>query len=159
MIIYDAVLIQVGLGTIMLAWIEAVYSHPSVLVKANGPILPLSTLQMELAMDAIGSLPQQKVAAYANDLFYINPTITLPNLIKEFEEFSKMSNYKIHMTKSDALDISLPPGRADLLSKSFPFHCTQRATEVPGHIHPKRAIWHIQSKLPPFAQNYSERPR
>lgn len=126
-----------GLGYTMLAQILALYSHPIAQIKVNGHLsrplgisngtrqgCPLSPLLFTITMepflltirghpDILGlSLPtlhSQKIAAYADSLlfFITRPHVTLPNLLKAFDECGKLSNLKINLQKSEALNVSL----------------------------------------------------
>lgn len=66
---------------------------------------------------------KHKYAAYADDiLFYIQqPQISFPNLMSAFSKFSVISNFKINMTKSEILNISVPRHIVAQLKQSFPF--------------------------------------
>lgn len=118
-----AVLCHIGLGDRMLNWINKIYSNPTAQVKAHGllsnpfPITngtrqecPLSPLLFARSLETflckirlnpdIQGLPvgdtQCKISAYADDVLFslTNPTISLPNLLKEFDTYGTLSNLK-----------------------------------------------------------------
>lgn len=64
-----------------------------------------------------------KYAAFADDilLFLKNLLITLPNVLSEFKQFQSISNLKINLSKSYALNISLPQTIVDQCKVNFPF--------------------------------------
>lgn len=145
-----ATLSHFGLGPNMLAKISALYQTPSAQLRINGtlsdpfflyngtrqgcPLSPiLFTLSLEPFQATIRHNPnihgitvgttEHKYAAYADDvLFYVQqPLITLPNLMMAFMQFSKISNFKINLSKSEILNISIPHTTATSLQTSFPF--------------------------------------
>lgn len=69
-------------------------------------------------------MSEHKYAVYADDiLFYVQqPLISLPNLMSAFTEFGAISNFKINLSKSEILNISIPHMTALRLQPSFPFH-------------------------------------
>lgn len=50
-----------------------------------------------------------KVAAYADDLMFMatNPRVLLPSLLTELGNYSIISNHKIYLDKSEAMNISV----------------------------------------------------
>lgn len=64
-----------------------------------------------------------KVAAFADDmlLFLSAPHISIPNLIQDLEHLHLISNLKMNHSKSNALNITLPPESVELCKKNFPF--------------------------------------
>lgn len=61
-----------------------------------------------------------KLAAFADDLllFLTDPHISLPKNLKHFQ---MIFNLKINHSKSNALNITLPPDTVSLCQKNFPF--------------------------------------
>ncbi|KAM9294360.1 tyrosinase-like [Gastrophryne carolinensis] len=53
---------------------------------------------------------EHKIAVYADDLLFFisNPVVELSNLMKEFDIFGKISDFKINFDKSEALNVGLP---------------------------------------------------
>lgn len=148
------VLAAVGLGTRMLSYIMALYTNPSAAVKVNGhlssafPIsngtrqgCPLSPLIYILTLEPFLNRLREnsniqgvtvknrefKVAAFAGDILLSlqSPHISLPNLLKDIEHFSNLSNLKINYAKSQALNVFLPSQAVALCQTSFPFRWEQ----------------------------------
>lgn len=69
------------------------------------------------------SLPTQKIATYYdNRLFFIyQPRVSLPNLLRAFEDFGVISHLKINLQKSEELNVFLRQRKEDKLSPAFPF--------------------------------------
>lgn len=85
---------------------------------------------------------QYKVSAYADDLMFslTNPTISLPNLLREFETYGKLSNLRINFSKSEAMGVGIPQPQLTHLQASFnlKFKWTDTALKYLGkHIPPK----------------------
>lgn len=161
-----ATLKHIGLGDKMLHWISAVYTDPSARVRANGvlseafPITngtcqgcPLSPLLFALSLepflchirlnpDITGievNKRQFKVSAYADDLMFslTNPTISLPNLMKEFHIYGQLANLKINFSKSEAMGLGIPQPHLTQLQNSFHLKWTTTALKYLGtHIPP-----------------------
>lgn len=140
-----------GIGPHMIGLILSLYANPSARVRVNNtlsnafpisngtrqgcplsPILFVLTLEpflrkIKLHPDIQGFQTQTKeykYAAFADDilLFLTNPLITLPTILSEFKKFQSLSNLKINLTKSHALNISLPQNLVDQCKENFPFH-------------------------------------
>lgn len=64
-----------------------------------------------------------KVAAYADDLlfFITSPYTTIPNLSRTLEIYDYISNLKINYSKSEALNLTIPPEKIALLKANCPF--------------------------------------
>lgn len=75
-----------------------------------------------------------KLAAYADDLlfFLTNPTISIPNLVREFSHYGYLSNLKINYTKSEALNISLSDNLLALTKSNSNFRWDSRAIKYLG---------------------------
>ena len=145
-----ATLSYIGLGPQMLQFILALYTVPTAAVRVNEwrssyfPIsngtrqgCPLSPLIFVLCLEPllcrIRSSPdiagiqsggeQHKVAAFADDLLFFatNPSLSLPNILDALKTYSGFSNYKINVTKSAALNISLSDQEERALRTAFPF--------------------------------------
>ncbi|KAM8977104.1 adhesion G-protein coupled receptor G2 [Pelodytes ibericus] len=131
-------------------WINALYNTPQARIRINGqlsepvtlsngtrqgcPLSPLLfVLSIEPLINAIRANPDisgiqvgphhHKVTAYADDLLFTltNPLITLPNLMRELDTYGALSNFKVNMEKSVALNINFPQDTVDSLASSFPF--------------------------------------
>ncbi|XP_018428925.1 PREDICTED: ceruloplasmin-like, partial [Nanorana parkeri] len=83
----------------------------------------------------------QKVAAYADDLLHYvsNPEISLPNLLQALETYGRLSNFKLNLSKSKAVNISIPASRLRGLQRSFQFkwassHITYLGVSIPADI-------------------------
>lgn len=152
-----SVLRHVGLGEMMLSWIAGIYSNPTAQVKANRvlsdpiqlrngtrqgcPLCPLLfALSLEPFLSTIRSNPdiqglkigdiQHKISAYAEDLLFslTNPTISLPNLLREFDKYGALSNF----SKSETLGIALPPYILSTVQSNFHFKWMTAALKYLG---------------------------
>lgn len=65
---------------------------------------------------------QYKMAAFADDilLFLSKPSITLPNLLKNFRLFQFIAHFKFNVTKSHALNITLTKPQVLKCKQNFP---------------------------------------
>lgn len=144
-----ATLSHLGIGPSLLSQISAVYNFLTAQLRINGtlsnsftlyngtrqgcPLAPiLFALSLEPFLSTIRHNPnihgikisksEHKYVAYADDiLFYIQqPMISLPNLLSAFSTFNHISNFKINMTKSEILNISLPKIDRDSFKKILP---------------------------------------
>lgn len=72
---------------------------------------------------------QYKVSAYANDLLFslTNPSISLLNLLREFDIYGNISNLKIIYNKSEAMGVGTPQTAMQTLSYNFNFKWTRTA--------------------------------
>lgn len=52
-------------------------------------------------------------------LFLSEPHISLPNLVQDLENFQLLSNLKINHSKSNAINITIPPDSVKLCKKNF----------------------------------------
>lgn len=64
-----------------------------------------------------------KLALYADDLlmYVSSPATVLPNVLREFERYGALSNYKVNTHKSELLNVSLPQSTVSMLQDSLPF--------------------------------------
>lgn len=154
-------LIQWGLGAVMIDKIMTLYQHPTAKIRANSnlsgeimiangtrqgcPLSPiLYILIMEHLLNAIRANKdiqgirvgdtEYKLSVYADDiLMYVtNPLITLPNLIREFNRFGILSNFKVNYNKSEAMNINMSRNMVELLKKDFPFRWQENAIKYLG---------------------------
>lgn len=65
-----------------------------------------------------------KLSLYADDLLNHarQPHITLPSLFFQFQRFGKLSNFKLNISKTEALNISLPASTMSTLQSNYSFH-------------------------------------
>lgn len=145
----------------MMQWITKVYSSPTAQVKVNGilsdpfpiknrtrqgcPLSPLlfpcllkrSCVVFRLNPDIKGitaGSQQYKISAYTDDLLFslTNPGISLPNLMKEFEEYGALSNLKINLNESTSMGIQIAPALLATLKSSFKFKWSDMALKYLG---------------------------
>lgn len=138
-----------GVGSNFLTWIDAIYSNPTAAVRTNEVTIayfPLSNITRQgcslspliffLSLEPFlycirrnqevrgiqGGPVEQKAATFADDLifFVISPETTPLNLLKEFQRYGALSNFKINTHKSELLNVSLST-RANALRSSFSF--------------------------------------
>lgn len=147
----DAVLKHIGILPLMRSYIRALYSNPTARVCVNGhlsnafhlqngtrqgctlsPLLFVLRLEpilnkIRLNSDIKGIEIQNhtyKVAAFADDmlLFLSEPHISIPNLVQDLEYYQLLSNLKINHSKSNTLNISIPPSSVEICQKTSPSH-------------------------------------
>lgn len=135
----------------MRSYIRALYSNPTARVCVNGhlsnafhlqngtrqgctlsPLLFVLRLEpilnkIRLNSDIKGIEIQNhtyKVAAFADDmlLFLSEPHISIPNLVQDLEYYQLLSNLKINHSKSNTLNISIPPSSVEICQKTSPSH-------------------------------------
>lgn len=152
---------HIGVGEQMLSWIGRIYSNPMAQVKVNGLISEpfsigngtrqgcqlaplLFTLSLEPFLCKIRLNPniqgllvgdsQCKVSAYADHLLFslTNPTISLPNLMKEFDTYGAISNLKINFSKSEAMGVAVPTHSILTFQSNFHFKWTNLALKYLG---------------------------
>ncbi|KAM9311530.1 E3 ubiquitin-protein ligase RNF213 [Gastrophryne carolinensis] len=152
---------QIGVGPNLLSKILALYTNPTAKVRANGllsasfPIsngtrqgCPLSPLLYVITMEhlavAIRNNPsikriqvadrQHKASLFADDLLLhlTSPLTSFPSILAEFNRFSRVSNFKINHSKSEALNLSLPPREVKQLELNFPFKWQPHAIKYLG---------------------------
>lgn len=156
-----SVLHHIGLGERMLGWISRIYCNTTAQVKANGllsepfPIgngtrqgCPLSPLLFALSLEpflckirlnpniqglSVGD-SQCKISAYVDGFFFslTNPTISLPNLLKEFDTYGALLNLKINFSKSEAMGVAIPPHTILTIQSNFHFKCTNSVLKYLG---------------------------
>lgn len=171
-----AVLWHIGIQNQMFNSIMNLYTTPTAKVWVNGhlsntfsisngtrqgcplsPILFVLTLEPLLcclrANTDIKGIPipdrTYKLAAFADDilLFLKEPLLSIPNLLKDFELFQCLSNFKINFNKSHALNISLPQDTVAQCQNNFPFLSKRNNIKYLGI--------HITTNLSDlFAKNY-----
>lgn len=144
------VLRHIGLGDHMMKWILALYSSPSAAVRVNetrspyfklsngtrqgcplSPLIFALTLEPFLqtirnSVDVVGfqtSSGVHKVAAYADDLLFFlsTPHRSISNLLNALETYGRLYNFKVNLTKSAALNVSLPTDVVLTLKRDFHF--------------------------------------
>lgn len=54
-------------------------------------------------------------------LYVTNPHIAFPVILREFQRFSDLINFKINTYKTEALNVTLPLQMAAGLARSYPF--------------------------------------
>lgn len=143
----------------MLNWISALYNNPKALIKINNifsdPIkinnsahqgCPLSPLLFILSLEPLIRTinisqdikdftvhdREYKIAAYADDLLFFvsSPHISIPNLVKKFNSFGYISNFKINHSKSEALNVTLSATDYDLLKSNHNFKWDKKKPQI-----------------------------
>lgn len=134
------ILHKFGLHNIVIETIKALYTNPTGRIKINGYLSRSFTLErgtrqgcswspllfalyLEPLAQAIRQNPhiegitvgerEHKIACYADDiLVYLgHPTDSLPKLMRLFEQYGRLSGYKINMSKTQTLSYNYnPPG-------------------------------------------------
>lgn len=80
------------------------------------------------------------MAAYADDVLFslTNPATSLPNLMREFVDYRRISNLKINLGKSVAMGVGIPGPRLAHLRSSFGLQWTDTAPTYLGtRIYPR----------------------
>lgn len=137
-------------GDNFLLWIRCLYALPTAAVRVNGrkstlfPIArgtrqgcPLSLLLFALYMEPFAQLIQanpdivglkfgtdiHKINMYADDviLSLTQPWTTLRYLTKEITAFGNVAGFKVKVTNSQILNISLPEADVQNLQRDFPY--------------------------------------
>lgn len=150
-----------GFGNKMLQWIASIYSCPMAQVQANGVLseafqisngtcqgCPLSPLLFALSLEPflctirsnqditgvkVGEA-QYKISVHADNMMFslTNPLITIPNLMKEFEKYSSLSNLHINFTKSEAMGVNCPQTSIKQLKQNLKFKWMDKALTYLG---------------------------
>lgn len=157
----------------------ALYSHPTASVLVNGsastPFVisngirqgcPLSPLLFVLVMEHLATAIRQnnnimgiptpssevKLSLYADDLLvYIQqPHTFLPSLMQELRRFGDLSNFKLNMSKTEALNISLTPSTLTQLRTNFPFQWGARGISYLGVTIPSNLADLYNLNFPPL---------
>lgn len=97
----------------------------------------------------------QPIAAFADDLlfFITNPTVTLPNLMLEFERFHALSNFKINYGKSEALNVSYTSSLVESLQGAFLFKWSPSTVKYLGTILPRQVSDMFSVNFPPLLRS------
>lgn len=159
-------LTQIGLGPRMLTRIMSLYSCPSATILVNGTQskkltisngtrqgCPLSPLLFALVIEhlalAIRSNPnihgiqttssQYKLSLYADDLllYVTQPHISIPSILAEIDRFGHFSNYKLNISKTEALNLSLTQHTLASLKANFSFQWQTKSISYLGTAIPK----------------------
>uniref|UniRef100_A0A8C5PKM6 Reverse transcriptase domain-containing protein n=3 Tax=Leptobrachium leishanense TaxID=445787 RepID=A0A8C5PKM6_9ANUR len=169
---------HMGFGPNALRWITALYDSPTARINLNGTLSPpfnikngtrqgcplsplLFALSLEPLLQAIRANPSihgvgvgrhtHKVAAYADDLLFFvqQPQISLPSLIELLREYGSLSNYKINMSKSEILNISIPAPLSTHIQSTFPFRwCTSSLKYLGVHLTPAVSNLYVTNFVP-----------
>lgn len=77
---------------------------------------------------------QYKWSLYADDLllYITNPHISLPSIMREFEECGQLRNFKVNYNKSEALNILLSPHTLLQLQSNFSLKWLKMAIKYLG---------------------------
>uniref|UniRef100_A0A803K7A0 Reverse transcriptase domain-containing protein n=1 Tax=Xenopus tropicalis TaxID=8364 RepID=A0A803K7A0_XENTR len=143
-------LLGFGLGETTIKRILALYHNPTARIRVNGVLsppvqihngtrqgCPLSPLLFVLVMETllahirlnpdisgiISKSKEYKSAAFADDLllFITRPIISLPSILKLFNAYGSLSNFKVNLSKSEILNINLPKTSQTTLESNFQF--------------------------------------
>lgn len=162
----QSTLSQIGLGPRMLAHIMSLYSKPTATILTNGtqsdkfsiangtrqgcPLSPLLfALVIEHLAQAIRMNPnihgiqtpssQCKLSLYADDLllYVTQPLISIPSILAEINRFGHFSNYKLNVSKTEALNLSLTQNTLTSLKGNFPFQWQMRSISYLGTAIPR----------------------
>ncbi|XP_030046348.1 zinc finger protein 721-like [Microcaecilia unicolor] len=150
-----------GVGPQFRGWIQAFYESPKACIRVNGgnsatiPLhrgtrqgCPLSPLLFAMVMEpfatrlrnnpdisglSIGGR-EHKLSLFADDLllFVTRPLTTFPGLLGEIEEFSTVSGFKVNMSKSEVLNVSLPEELVGTLRSTYAFRWADRSIRYLG---------------------------
>lgn len=163
----------------MLKWIPATYETPTARVRANRvtsdsfPITngtrqgcPLSPLLFALSLEPflchvrqnpniLGvkvNQTQHKVSAYADDLMFslTTPSVSLPNLLREFATYGALSNLKINFAKSESMGVGITQSQLTYLQSSFKLKWTTTALKYLGTYIPHTLTRLYDLNFPPL---------
>lgn len=179
----DLVLTAIGIPNVMQSYIRALYSSPTVRVCANGHLLnafqlhngtgqgcPLSPINFVLTLEPLLNkirlnpdikgitIKKHKLPAFADDLllFLSDPHISIPNLLKYLKHFQTFSNLKIKYSKSNALNITLPPKTVAQCQKNLPFNWAINSITYLGIKIPKSLLNLFQDNFTPALKETKE---
>uniref|UniRef100_A0A8C5Q4M0 Reverse transcriptase domain-containing protein n=1 Tax=Leptobrachium leishanense TaxID=445787 RepID=A0A8C5Q4M0_9ANUR len=159
-----------------ISWVAALYGSPNARVRVNGilsdtfqirngtrqgcPLSPiLFALTLEPFLESVrrneaitgleGGSGTHKVSAYADDmLFYVtNPLASLPEIVEEFSVYSKLSNLKLNLEKSEILSLNIPGKTERALQRKHPFHWCPKKMRYLG-------IWLTKSPQDLYQENF-----
>lgn len=162
----QSTLSQIGLGPRMLARIISLYSKLTATILTHGtqsdkfsianstrqgcPLSPLLfALVIEHLAQAIRMNPnihgiqtpssQCKLSLYADDLllYVTQPHISIPSILAEINRFGHFSNYKLNVSKTEALNLSLTQNTLTTLKANFPFQWQTRSISYLGTAIPR----------------------
>ncbi|XP_053575527.1 olfactory receptor 1468-like [Bombina bombina] len=135
-------------GEPFLNMVFALYSSPNARIRINGTLsntftisngtrqgCPLSPLLFALSIEAlaqkvrlnsnitgirIGDM-EYKQALYADDVLYTltNVETSIPELLREIQEYGEMSNFHLNLSKSELLNINTPVEQIRLLATDY----------------------------------------
>uniref|UniRef100_A0A8C5WHL5 Reverse transcriptase domain-containing protein n=1 Tax=Leptobrachium leishanense TaxID=445787 RepID=A0A8C5WHL5_9ANUR len=155
------VLAKLGLGPRWLAWVSALYSNPTALLRVNGSLssplsvrngtrqgCPLSPILFIITLEPFlqrlrdnecirgynGPLHEYKVSAFADDvlLTIIDPLQSLPAFLREVHLYAAVSNFKINTTKCEAIGVDIPDATRLQIRSLFPFSWQSEAITYLG---------------------------
>uniref|UniRef100_A0A8C5MKZ0 Reverse transcriptase domain-containing protein n=1 Tax=Leptobrachium leishanense TaxID=445787 RepID=A0A8C5MKZ0_9ANUR len=155
------VLARLGLGPRWLAWVSALYSNPTALLRVNGTLsspisvrngmrqgCPLSPLLFIITLEPFlqrlrdnecirgynTPLHEYKVSAFADDvlLTIIDPLQSLPAFLLEVRLYAAVSNFNINATKCEALGVDIPDATRCQIISLFPFSWQSEAITYLG---------------------------
>lgn len=100
-----------------------VIEHLAQAIRHNTSIVGIQTPSSDL-----------KLSLYADDLLvYIQqPHTSLPSLMHEFRRFGELSNFKLNMSKTEALNISLPHTTLTRIQANSSFQWSSRSISYLG---------------------------
>lgn len=95
---------------------------PLLFVLTLEPLLAAIRKNPDIGGCTVGG-EEHKVAAYADDvlLYTTNPRISIPNILAIVKRFGEISNYKINLGKSEALNINIDKKEEEWIRETFPF--------------------------------------
>ncbi|KAM4034718.1 uncharacterized protein ACNLHF_021399 [Anomaloglossus baeobatrachus] len=145
-----AALGQLELGPRYIQKFGALYDNPTAKVRVNGALsssfairngtrqgCTVSPLLYVVIMEHLANAlkgnsnikglkigdAHHKIALYADDLLLhiSQPHISIPSIMLEFERFGLLSNFKVNLSKSEALNLSLTQTEFSRAMSNFPF--------------------------------------
>lgn len=149
------VLRALGFGDKFMAWIQSLYRTPRAFIKVNGcrsasfllsrgtrQGCPLSPLLFALYTEPLAQrlrdnaliedvkfvADTHKISLYADDIILslTNPQVTLPALMTELQVFGDTAGFKVNISKSLILNLSIPQAEAEELHQRFMFQWTKK---------------------------------
>lgn len=78
-----------------------------------------------------------------------NPTISIPNLLREFARYGELSNLKINLSKSEAMSVEIPHPQLKHLQSSFNLKWTNTALKYLGTLLPQNFFKLYELNFPP----------
>lgn len=134
---------HIGLGNNMLRWINALYTHPVAAVKVNN----VTSSDFFLTNSTRQGCP---FLFWHWSLYSTRPETSIPNPLQELKAYLKFQNYKIDINKSEALNITIPSFRMQVLEINFLFKWLKGKLKYFGFCRTPKLEYIFKVNFPPY---------